>query len=29
MKPANLEEFLDNVGRQIAHLLESSDAASH
>jgi len=29
MKPSNLEEFLDNVGRQIAHLLESSDAASN
>jgi CheY-like chemotaxis protein len=29
MKPANLEEFLDSVGRQIAHLLESSDAAAH
>ena len=28
MKPANLEEFLDYVGRQIAGLLESSDAAS-
>jgi CheY-like chemotaxis protein len=28
MKPANLEEFLEDVGRQIAHLLESSDAAS-
>lgn len=29
MKPANLEQFLDDVGRQIARLLESSDAASH
>ena len=29
MKPANLEEFLHDVGRQIAHLLESSSAASH
>jgi CheY-like chemotaxis protein len=28
MKPANLEEFLEDVGRQIAHLLESSEAAS-
>ena len=29
MKPANLEDFLEDVGRQIAHLLESSDAASN
>lgn len=28
MKPANLEQFLDEVGRQIANLLESSDAAA-
>ena len=28
MKPANLERFLDEVGKQIANLLESSDAAS-
>jgi CheY-like chemotaxis protein len=29
VKPANLEEFLEDVGRQIAHLLGASDAASH
>ena len=28
MTPANLENFLDEVGRQIASLLPSSDAAS-
>ena len=29
MKPANLEESLEDVGRQIAQLLESSEAASN